>query len=125
MINGLFNNCTKALCNCTRAQCNADDRKQTIRRVDRGRARCGYTAAPPIRARLDHRRVSRSARHVGRTHRERLRQPAARLANADWLDAAFSAGDPMTASLLQVETLRILKRSNLAADVVRAEARPA
>ena len=59
--------------------------------------------------------------------RNRLRQLAARLGDAEWLDGAFSAGD-----LMMVHTLLRLKRSGmleefpvLAAYVARGEARPA
>lgn len=59
--------------------------------------------------------------------RARLKQLGARLGDANWLDAAFSAGD-----LMMVHTLQRLKPSglleefpNLAAYVARAEARPA
>jgi glutathione S-transferase len=59
--------------------------------------------------------------------RDRLKQLAARLGDADWLDGAFSAGD-----LMMVHVLERLKPSgilnefpNLAAYVARAEARPA
>jgi glutathione S-transferase len=59
--------------------------------------------------------------------RVRLRQLAARLGDADWLDGEFSAGD-----LMMVHVLQRLKPSglldefaNLAAYVGRAEARPA
>lgn len=59
--------------------------------------------------------------------RDRLRQLSAHLADADWLDGAFSAGD-----LLMVHAVQRLSRSglleefpNLAAYVARAEARPA
>jgi len=59
--------------------------------------------------------------------RDRLSRLADRLANADWLDGAFSAGD-----LLMVSVLRRLDRaalldaySNLFAYVERAEKRPA
>jgi len=59
--------------------------------------------------------------------RDRLKQLAARLGDADWLDGAFSAGD-----LLMVSVLLRLKPSgmlgefaNLAAYVARGEARPA
>jgi glutathione S-transferase len=59
--------------------------------------------------------------------RERLRQLAARLGDAEWLDGGFSAGD-----LMMVHVLQRLKPSgildefpNLAAYVTRAEARPA
>jgi glutathione S-transferase len=59
--------------------------------------------------------------------RERLRQLAARLGDAEWLDGGFSAGD-----LMMVHVLQRLKPSgildefqNLAAYVARAEARPA
>lgn len=59
--------------------------------------------------------------------RARLEQLSARLGDADWLDAAFSAGD-----LLMVSVLLRLRMSgmldeypNLAAYVARGEARPA
>jgi len=59
--------------------------------------------------------------------RGRLGELSARLANGDWLDGAFSAGD-----LLMVEVLRRLSSSglleeypNLSAYVARGEARPA
>jgi glutathione S-transferase len=59
--------------------------------------------------------------------RERLDQLSRRLGDADWLDAAFSAGD-----LMMVIVLRRLKTSglleeypNIAAYVARGEARPA
>jgi glutathione S-transferase len=59
--------------------------------------------------------------------RDRLNELSRRLGNADWLDAAFSAGD-----LLMVTVLRRLNRSdilteypNLSAYVARGEARPA
>ena len=59
--------------------------------------------------------------------RDRLKQLSGRLGNADWLDGAFSAGD-----LMMVHVLQRLKPSglldqypNLAAYVVRGEARPA
>jgi glutathione S-transferase len=59
--------------------------------------------------------------------RRRLRELAARLDDADWLDGAFSAGD-----LLMIGVLMRLKPSglleefpNLAAYVARGEARPA
>ncbi|MFT3666047.1 glutathione S-transferase family protein [Piscinibacter sp.] len=59
--------------------------------------------------------------------RVRLAELSARLGDADWLDAAFSAGD-----LLMVQVLRRLGSSgllaehpNLAAYVARGEARPA
>jgi glutathione S-transferase len=59
--------------------------------------------------------------------RIRLGELSSRLGNADWLDAAFSAGD-----LLMVTVLRRLSGSglvedypNLSAYVARAEARPA
>ncbi|MGD9842826.1 MAG: glutathione S-transferase family protein [Steroidobacteraceae bacterium] len=57
----------------------------------------------------------------------RLKQLSTRLGNADWLDAAFSAGD-----LMMVHVLQRLKPSgildeypNLSAYVARGEARPA
>jgi glutathione S-transferase len=59
--------------------------------------------------------------------RNRLRQLAARLGDAQWLDGAFSAGD-----LMMVHTLLRLKPSGildefpaLAAYVARGESRPA
>ena len=59
--------------------------------------------------------------------RDRLEQLSARLAGADWLDGAFTAGD-----LMMVSVLTRLKASglldeypNLAAYVARGEARPA
>ncbi len=59
--------------------------------------------------------------------RTRLRDLSARLADADWLDGAFSAGD-----LMMVSVLQRLNRSglldeypNLPAYLARAEARPA
>jgi glutathione S-transferase len=62
----------------------------------------------------------------GRIH-PRLRDLSRRLADADWLDGTFSAGD-----LMMVHVLQRLKPSgllnehpNLAAYVARAEARPA
>lgn len=59
--------------------------------------------------------------------RDRLQQLAARLGDADWLDAAFSAGDLMMVSvLLRLRPSGILDEfSNLAAYVARGEARPA
>jgi len=59
--------------------------------------------------------------------RGRLGQLSARLADADWLDGAFSAGDLMMVHVLQrVKPSGILSEfANLAAYVARAEARPA
>jgi glutathione S-transferase len=59
--------------------------------------------------------------------RQRLTQLAARLADAEWLDDAFSAGDLMMASvLLRLRPSGILDEfPNLAAYVARGEARPA
>jgi glutathione S-transferase len=59
--------------------------------------------------------------------RNRLHQLSPRLGNADWLDGAFSAGDLMMVSvLLRVRASGILDEfPNLAAYVVRGEARPA
>jgi glutathione S-transferase len=59
--------------------------------------------------------------------RERLGQLSARLGDADWLDAAFSAGDLMMVSvLLRLRLSGILDEfPNLAAYVARGEARPA
>ena len=59
--------------------------------------------------------------------RDRLKQLAARLGDAEWLDGAFSAGDLMMASvLLRTRPSGLLDEfPNLAAYVARAEARPA
>ncbi|AXQ31344.1 glutathione S-transferase family protein [Solimonas sp. K1W22B-7] len=59
--------------------------------------------------------------------RNRLGQLSARLGNAGWLDAAFSAGDLMMVSvLLRLKPSGILGEfSKLAAYVARGEARPA
>ena len=59
--------------------------------------------------------------------RNRLKQLAARLGNAEWLDGAFSAGDLMMVSvLLRLRSSGILDEfPNLAAYVARGEARPA
>jgi glutathione S-transferase len=59
--------------------------------------------------------------------RERLRQLADRLGNADWLDGAFSAGDLMMISvLLRLKPSGMLDAfPSLAAYVARGEARPA
>lgn len=59
--------------------------------------------------------------------RDRLKQLAARLGDADWLDGAFSAGDLMMVSvLLRLRLSGILNEfANLAAYVARGEARPA
>lgn len=59
--------------------------------------------------------------------RERLGPLAARLADADWLDGAFSAGDLMMVSvLLRLKPSGILQEyPSLAAYVARGEARPA
>ena len=59
--------------------------------------------------------------------RDRLKQLAARLGDADWLDGAFSAGDLMMVSvLLRLKSAGILYEfPNLAAYVARGEARPA
>ncbi|UGA46280.1 glutathione S-transferase family protein [Bradyrhizobium quebecense] len=59
--------------------------------------------------------------------RDRLRQLAARLGDADWLDGKFSAGDLMMVSvLLRLRMSGILDEfPNLAAYVARGEARPA
>lgn len=59
--------------------------------------------------------------------RDRLRQLAARLGDADWLDGVFSAGDLMMVSvLLRLRTSGILDEfPTLAAYVARGEARPA
>jgi glutathione S-transferase len=59
--------------------------------------------------------------------RERLRQLAARLGDADWLDGAFSAGDLMMVSvLLRLRASGLLDEfPTLAAYVARGEARPA
>ncbi|HVY25849.1 MAG TPA: glutathione S-transferase family protein [Polyangiaceae bacterium] len=59
--------------------------------------------------------------------RDRLKQLAARLGNAEWLDGAFSAGDLMMVSvLLRLRASGILDEfPSLAAYVARGEARPA
>ena len=59
--------------------------------------------------------------------RDRLNQLSARLGDADWLDAAFSAGDLMMVSvLLRLKPSGLLNEyPNLAAYVARGEARPA
>jgi len=59
--------------------------------------------------------------------RERLRQLAARLGEAEWLDGAFSAGDLMMVSvLLRSRASGLLDEfPTLAAYVARGEARPA
>ena len=59
--------------------------------------------------------------------RNRLQQLSARLADADWLDGAFSAGDLMMVSvLLRLKSSGILDNyPNLAAYLARGEARPA
>jgi len=59
--------------------------------------------------------------------RTRLQQLSSRLADADWLDGAFSAGDLMMVSvLLRAKPSGILDAfPNLAAYVARGEARPA
>ena len=59
--------------------------------------------------------------------RERLGQLSNRLADADWLDGEFSAGDLMMASvLLRLGDSGILEEyPNISAYIARAEARPA
>jgi len=59
--------------------------------------------------------------------RARLKQLAARLSDADWLDGAFSAGDLLMVSvLLRLKSSGILDEyPNLAAYLARGEARPA
>ncbi len=59
--------------------------------------------------------------------RDRLGQLCRRLGDADWLDAAFSAGDLMMVSvLLRLRSSGLLDEfPNLAAYVARGEARPA
>ncbi|MBC8038163.1 MAG: glutathione S-transferase family protein [Rhizobiales bacterium] len=59
--------------------------------------------------------------------RDRLKKLSARLGSADWLDGGFSAGDLMMVSvLLRLRSSGILDEyPNLAAYVVRGEARPA
>jgi glutathione S-transferase len=59
--------------------------------------------------------------------RDRLKQLAARLGDAEWLDGEFTAGDLMMVSvLLRVRPSGILDEfANLAAYVARGEARPA
>jgi glutathione S-transferase len=59
--------------------------------------------------------------------RGRLNQLSVRLGDADWLDAAFSAGDLLMVSvLLRLKSSGILDEfPNLAAYLARGEARPA
>jgi glutathione S-transferase len=59
--------------------------------------------------------------------RNRLRQLSRRLADADWLDGAFSAGDLMMVSvLLRLQASGLLDGyPNLSAYLARSEARPA
>ncbi|MES2964172.1 MAG: glutathione S-transferase family protein [Bdellovibrionota bacterium] len=59
--------------------------------------------------------------------RDRLKQLSVRLADADWLDGEFSAGDLLMVSvLLRLRSSGILDEfPNLAAYVARGEARPA
>ena len=59
--------------------------------------------------------------------RQRLRQLAARLGDAEWIDGAFSAGDLMLVSvLLRLRSSGLLDEfPTLAAYVARGEARPA
>ncbi|MBB6246252.1 glutathione S-transferase family protein [Rhodanobacter sp. A1T4] len=59
--------------------------------------------------------------------RDRLKQLSARLADADWLDGAFSAGDLMMVGvLLRLKASGLLDEyPNVAAYVARGEARPA
>lgn len=59
--------------------------------------------------------------------RARLAQLSARLGDAEWLDGAFSAGDFLMVSvLLRLKTSGLLDEfPNLAAYVMRGEARPA
>ncbi|HEU4664111.1 MAG TPA: glutathione S-transferase family protein [Dokdonella sp.] len=59
--------------------------------------------------------------------RQRLRELAARLGDADWLDGAFSAGDLlMIGVLMRVTSSGLLDEfPNLAAYIARGEARPA
>ena len=59
--------------------------------------------------------------------RDRLGQLSTRLADADWLDGAFSAGDLMMVSvLIRLKSSGLLEEfPNLAAYVTRGEARPA
>ena len=59
--------------------------------------------------------------------RQRLKQLADRLGDADWLDGAFSAGDLMMVSvLLRLGSSGLLgEYANLAAYVARGESRPA
>jgi glutathione S-transferase len=59
--------------------------------------------------------------------RDRLKQLAARLGEAEWLDGAFSAGDLLMVSvLLRLRASGLLDEfPNLAAYVARGEARPA
>lgn len=59
--------------------------------------------------------------------RDRLKQLSARLGNSDWLEGAFSVGDLMMVSvLLRLKSSGLIDEfSNVAAYVVRGEARPA
>lgn len=58
--------------------------------------------------------------------RARLRDLATRLADADWLDGAFSAGDLMMVTVLRrLEAAMLAEFPSLAGYVARAEARPA
>ena len=58
--------------------------------------------------------------------RGRLRALATRLADADWLDGAFSVGDLMMVTVLRrLESDRLAEFPSLAAYVARGEARPA
>ncbi|HEY6543546.1 MAG TPA: glutathione S-transferase family protein [Dokdonella sp.] len=58
--------------------------------------------------------------------RGRLRALATRLADADWLDGAFSVGDLMMVTVLRrLEADRLAEFPSLAAYVARGEARPA
>ncbi len=64
---------------------------------------------------------------VAERGRDRLKQLAARLGDAQWLDGAFSAGDLLMVSvLLRLRASGILGEfPSLAAYVARGEARPA
>ena len=92
------------------------------------------TVEPPILERETARLLERDASwyeqrlpHVEGRVRHRLKQLSERLADADWLDGAFSAGDLMMVSvLLRLKSSGMLDDyPNLAAYLARGEARPA
>ncbi|HEY5804811.1 MAG TPA: glutathione S-transferase family protein [Lysobacter sp.] len=92
------------------------------------------TVEPPILELANARLLERDKPWIGERMplvedrvRDRLKQLAARLGNAEWLDGGFSAGDLMMVSvLLRVRPSGILDElPDLAAYVARGEARPA